>query len=145
MQTVYESIVIWLNTILTDPDNGFPSTHIVIDMQTIPNWQDFQNAGLLSSPNDIRTEMIGGQRKCQEFKSFYLRIPYNEFQSRLQYEEYFEKLEKCIYKNVMDGIKIDDDREWVSISVNAGIYMAQKDDVNRHADYLVPLKLVYIE
>jgi len=145
MQTVYESVVIWLNSILQDRNNDSSIKAFIIDLEMIPNWIEFPDAGLFSPPNDIRTEMIGGQRKHQEFKYFCLRMPFGEFQNRLSNEAFIENLEKCIYEKNQNGVYPTDGREWISIEVNSRIYPAQRDEANHHADYLVNLKLVYIQ
>ena len=145
MQTVYESIVIWLNSILQNPINSFPSTALVIDLETIPNWTEFQNAGIFSSPNDIATELLAGNVKHTEFKSFYLRMSFGDFQNRLKNETFLEKLRQCIHERNQSGPMPIDGREWVSININAGIYPAQRAENNLWAEYLVPLKLVYVQ
>ncbi|MCL2879045.1 MAG: hypothetical protein FWF29_02255 [Treponema sp.] len=142
--TVYESLVQWLNGILTDPKNGFPVASTVIDLEMIPNWQEYQNAGLFSSPNDIHTPLIGGQVKYIEFKSFYLRLPFNEFQERLNNEVFLEKFRECINWGTLRGALPRDNREWFEISCTTGIYPAQRQENNQYADYLIPLRVVYI-
>ena len=143
--TVYQSLVLWLNSILTDPANSFPPSNLFIDLEVIPNIDNADNSGIFSSPNDIAEERIAGDVKYTEFKSFYLRRTFNNFQNRLNNEAFLEKLRECIRERNQNGPMPNDGREWVSISVNAGIYPAQRDEALKHADYLVPLKLVYIQ
>jgi len=145
MQTVYASLVIWLNSIVTDPKNEFPPKTLFIDLEVIGNVPNADNGAIFSSPNDIVTEFMAGSAKHTEFKSFYLRMPFSSFPQRLSNEAYLEKLRKCIREKDLDGIRINDGRKWLSISVNAGIYPAQREANMSSAEYLVPLKLVYIE
>lgn len=145
MQSVYQSLVIWLNNIITDEKNGFPPKSLFIDLETIGNVANAENAGIFSSPNDLQSPLMAGSVKHTEFKSFYLRMPFNNFQNRLSNEAYLEKLRKCIYMKNLDGIRIKDGRKWLSISVNAGIYPTTRADNMSTAEYLCPLKLVYIE
>jgi len=147
--TVYESIESWLNSILLELRNEFPHPYTMIDVNNIPlptdhPGIDFQAAGLFSSPNDLTTELMGGQVKHTDFKSFYLRRPFGEFDSRLENESFFEKLGQKIHEKNLDGNFPKDGRDWRSIEINAGIYPAQRDEANRYADYLIPLKLVYV-
>jgi hypothetical protein len=145
MATVYESLVIYLNEILTDPKNNFPKVYTVIDLELIPNWTEFENAGIFSSPNDLTSELIAGKVKHTDFKSFYLRRPFREFTNRLGNEMFFEKFKACIYEKNLDGIMPKDGREWIKIELNGGIYPAQRQESGEFADYLLPLRLVYIE
>jgi len=142
--TVYESLVNWLNAILTDPQNGFNFDAIIIDLEMIPNWQDSMNAGLFSSPNDIHTSLMAGQVRHTEFKSFYLRLPFKEHNERLSNEAFFEKFRKCIYEKNVEGFLPSDGRDWHEISCG-GIYPAQRQEDNQYADYLIALKLIFIE
>ena len=143
MKTVYESLVTWLNEILTDPENEFPETLTVIDLEQIPNWQEFQNAGLFSSPNDIQVEYMGGQIRHTEFKSLYLRLSFKEFSERLRNETFLEKFRRCINKKALSGIMPSDGRKWLKINCNGSIYPAHRQENNEYADYLVPLAIEY--
>lgn len=142
--TVYESLVNWLNQILQDPKNNFPSVFTVIDLEVIPDWREHENAGIFSSPNDLSTPLIAGQVKHTDFKSFYLRRPFKEFANRLENEAFFEKFKGCIHEKNLDCIMPEDGREWIKIELNGGIYPAQRQADSGYADYLVPLKLVYM-
>jgi hypothetical protein len=143
--TVYESLVNWLNEILQDPKNNFPNVYTVIDLEMIPDWREFENAGIFSSPNDLSAPLIAGKIKHTDFKSFYLRRSFKEFTNRLENETFFEKFKACFHEKNLDCIMPEDGREWASIELNGGIYPAQRQENNEYADYLVPLKLVYIE
>jgi len=150
MNTVYESIVSWLSEILNEIRNEFSHPFTIIDLEKIPlptdyPQIDFQAAGLFSSPNDLTTTLIGGQVKHTDFKSFFLRKKFKEFDSRLENEAFFQKLASKINERNLDGKMPVDGRDWKSISINAGVYPAQRDESGQWADYLIPLRLVYIE
>jgi len=148
--TVYKSIAQWLNLILLELKEEFSHPFTAIEPENIPlpadySGLDFQAAGLFSSPNDITTTLIAGQIKHTDFKNFYLRKPFKEVDMRKENEEFFEKLARKIHERNLDSDFPDDGREWRSISINAGIYPAQRDEANKYADYLIPLRLVYID
>jgi len=152
--TVYESVVTWLGSILLELQNEFPHPFSIIEPDRIPlpndyprseGFPDFQAGGLFSSPNDMTTTLMGGQVKHTDFKSFYLRRPFKLVDSRKENENFFEKLAKSIHDRNLDGNLPQDGRQWKSIEINAGIYPAQRDAAETYADYLCPLKLVYVE
>ena len=138
--TVFESVYWWLIDIIS-----FQEVWTVIDLENIPNWTQFLNGALFSSPNDIHTPLLAGNWKHTEFKSLYLRRPFSEFQERLSNEVFLEKITELLREKNENGIMPNDHREWISISINAGIYPAQRDEGMRFADYLVNLKLEYIQ
>jgi hypothetical protein len=142
--TIYDSLQIWLTSIINDIRQIMPSPFVVIDLENIPEFPNLQNSGLFSSPNDIHDPLMAGQVKHTEFKSFYLRRPFLNTDIREENEKFFDELRKRIYNRNLDWVMPNDGREWISIEINAGIYPAQRDDGDRFADYLVPLKLVYI-
>jgi hypothetical protein len=149
METVYESIANWLNSILLELRSEFPHPYTVLDVEKIPLPTDypgieFQAGGIFSSPNDMTAELMGGQVEHTDFKSFYLRRPFNEFSSRLENEAFFERLKQKIHERNLDWNMPVDGRDWKSISINAGVYPAQRDEAGSVADYLIPLKLIYI-
>jgi len=137
--TVFQSVHGWLTDLLS-----FQTVWTFIDLEKIPNDPRFDNAGIFSSPNDIHTQLMGGQVRHTEFKSFYLRRPFSQFNERLSNETFIEKLRGLVYERNLDGIMPKDGRDWVSIEVNGGIYPAQQDQAGQWADYLIPLKLVYV-
>jgi len=148
--TVYESIASWLNSILVELRNEFPHPFTIIDLEKIPlptdyPGIDFQAAGLFSSPNDLTSPLIGGQVKHTDYKSHYIRRPFKEFSSRLENEQFFCRLQAKIHERNLDSDMPQDGRGWKSIQVNAGIYPANTDTASLWSDYLVPLRLVYIE
>jgi hypothetical protein len=147
--TVYQTIVEWLNQILLELKTEFPHPYTIIEPEKIPLQEDypgvpFQAGGIFSSPNDISTTLMGGQVKHTEFKFFYLRRPFNECDSRVENEGFFERLREIIHEKNLDCAMPVDGRQWKEINVNSGIYPAQRDEGNRWADYLVPLQLIYI-
>ncbi len=148
--TVYESLVNWLNSILLELKADFNHPFSVIDLEKIPlptdyPGIDFQAGGIFSSPNDISSELIGGQTKYTAFKSFFIRRNFKEFSSRLENEAFFQKLASKIHDRNLDSNFPQDDRDWKSITINAGVYPSTRDEASTYADYLIPLKLVYIE
>jgi hypothetical protein len=147
--TVYESITEWLKIILLELREEFPHPFTAIEPEKIPlegeygQGAEFQAAGIFSSPNDMTAGLMGGQVRHTEFKSFYLRRPFDELPSRLKNEGFFERLKEIIHDKNLRWDMPKDGRKWKSIEINAGIYPAQIDTASRWADYLVPLKLVY--
>ena len=148
--TVYESIVGWLSDIINELKAEFNHPFCVIDPEKIPlptdyPGLDFQAGGIFSSPNDISSVLMGGQTKRTDFKSFYLRKKFKLADSRKENEKFFEKLARKIHERNLDYNLPKDGRDWKEISINAGIYVAQRDTAGEFADYLCPLKLVYVE
>ena len=148
--TVYESVQSWLSEIINELKAEFNHPFTAIDVNHIPlptEYQgvDFQAAGLFSSPNDSTSMLIGGQVKHVDYKSFFLRRPFKEAETRQENEKFFERLAKKISERNLDYSLPKDGRDWKSIEINAGVYPAQRDEASLWADYLVPLKLVYIE
>lgn len=144
MNTVYQSVANWLNAILTE--NELSKVGIIIDLEMIPNWQEYSNAGLYSSPNDIHTPLTAGGQKHEEFKSFYFRRSFGEISDRLSNEEFFEKFRQCVYeKNINGDFPKNDGRKWRAIIVNGGIYPSLRAEDNQTADYLIPLRLEYYQ
>jgi len=148
--TVYESVTKFINDILLELRNEFPHPFTIIDLEKIPlptdyPGIDFQAAGLFSSPNDLTSTLNGGQVKHTDFKSFYIRRPFKELPSRVENEAFFERLAKKIHDRNLDCNMPVDGRGWRSITINAGAYPAQRDESGKWADYLIPLKLVYVE
>jgi len=93
---------------------------------------------------DITTTLMGGQVKHIEFKSFYIRRPFEKTEKRQENEYFFERLAKKIHERNLDSEYPKDDRSWNSITINAGIFPSQRDEANLYADYLVSLKLIYL-
>jgi hypothetical protein len=148
--TIYESITAYLNDILLELRNKFIHPFTIIDVENIPLPSDypgfeFRAGGIFSSPNDITTELMGGQVKHTEFKSFYLRRAFNEFASRIENERFFERFRETIHEKNLDCDFPKDGRSWKEISINAGIYPPQRDTASQWTDYLITFKLVYIE
>ena len=142
MISVYESIARWL---MFDVLSQIQPTHVVVDAETIPNWAQFENAGIFASPNDFSTTLMGGQTKNTEFKSFYIKRRFNSEQNRQDNEVFKEKLMRIIREKNLNYEMPNDGRDWISIEVNAGIYPAQRQEDSSFADYLIPLKLEYID
>jgi len=140
MISVYESITNWLSDILTQilPD------YTVIETENVTNWLQFGNSALLNSPNEIVTPLMGGQRKHTEFKTFFLKRQLQDSDERKDYEVIKDKLMDIIYNKNINYEFPDDGRDWKEISLNGGIYPVQKDENNNYADYMIPLKLIFI-
>jgi hypothetical protein len=148
--TVYQSLANWLFEIFADPQNGFPSVFYVIDLEVLPsllNSQDiqYQYSALHSSPDDIQTALISGQTKHTDFKTFYVKRQFSEFDDRLGNEEFFEKLKKCIIQKNLRAVYPQDGRNWRSITWQGGVYPSQRSEDGRTAIYQVNLRLEYIE
>jgi len=148
--TVYQSIVNWLNQILFEINTEIPNPFEIIDEENIPSPSDYPGltflaSDIFSNPNDLTTTLIGGQVKHTEVKPFYLRRPFNEFYPRSQNESFFEKLEYKIFEKNFNGDMPSDGKDWKSIELNAGIYPAQRNEESQWADYLILLKLIYVE
>ena len=141
MITVFESISrFWLTPLL----QTINPIHVVIEIENIPDFNEHNNAGIFSSPNDQHFEMLGGQMRHVEFKSFYLRRAFRDFQQRVNNEAYTEALRQKIRERNLDSDFPNDGRQWISISINGGIYPASRQENLSTADYLVPLRLEYI-
>ena len=151
MKSVYESIVDeFLNPILLEFKKEMPHDYSIIEPEKIPLPEEyqglnFQAGGIFSSPNDMTTPLMGGQLKHIEFKSFYLRRPFKKKETRIENADFFERLARKIHERNLDCNMPKDGRDWKEISVNSGWYPAQRDTAETWADYLVNLKLVYIE
>jgi len=154
MDSVYEIITQWLNSILLELKDEFPHPFTILEPDRIPlpedyprseGFPDFTAGGIFSSPNDMTTTLMGGQVKHTKFKSIYIRKRFKLVDSRKDNEKFFEKLARKIRDRNLDSDFPRDGRDWKEISVNAGIYPSQRDSAEEFADYLCPLKLVYIE
>ena len=152
--SVYESVTQWLNSILLELKDEFPHPFTILEPDRIPlpedyprseGFPDFTAGGIFSSPNDMTTTLIGGQVKHTKFKSIYIRKRFKLVDSRIDNEKFFEKLARKIHERNLDYNLPKDGRDWKEISVNSGIYPSARDEANVWADYLVNLKLVYIE
>jgi len=150
--TVYESIVAWLVDIFADRDNGFPDDIIVIvDVELVPNFREtfptfnIQDTGLFSNPNDQHTQMVGGQWRHTEFKTWLLWRKFGESTDRIANEAFLEKLRRAIQRTTLHGIFPQDGRQWRKIQVNGGMFPSTKSADNTSAVYQIPLKIEYIE
>jgi hypothetical protein len=151
--TVYQSLAKWLHGIFDDPANGFePGLGVkVIDLALVPSLKTdfpdvrFQETALFSSPNDQHVQMVGGQYRHTEFKTWYLVRRFGGFEDRLSTEAFLEKIRRAIQRTTLKGIMPDDDRQWKSIEVNGGMFPSTKSPDNTMAVYQIPLKIEYIE
>jgi len=150
--TVYQSLATWLNDIFTDPDNGFPPTlMVIIDVELVPSLQqDFpglhlQETGLFSNPNDQHAQMLGGQYRHTEFKTWYLVRRFGDWDDRVSAEAFLEKVRRAIQRTTLHGIFPRDGRRWRRIQVNGGMFPSTKSADNTSAVYQIPLKIEYVE
>jgi len=141
MISVQKSIANWL---MLEVLPQVQSNLVTVDIETIPNCTESENAGLFSSPDDIKTELIGGQIKKTEFKLFFIKKHFNTEENRQDNEDFKEKLEEIITNMNRSFNLPQDGRDWISIDINGGIYPVKKDDNNIFADYIIPLKLIYV-
>ena len=150
--TVYQSLADWLNGIFTDPANGFPEgITTVIDLELVPSLKtDFpgiqmQETALSSNPNDQHVQMISGQYRHTEFKTWYLVRRFGDFADRLSSEEFLENIRRAIQRTTLRGIMPKDGRRWRKIQINGGMFPATKSTDNTQAVYQIPLKIEYVE
>jgi len=152
--TVYQSLAVWLNDIFTDPDNNFPpNMTVIIDAEIIPGLrQDFpglelQESALFSNPNDQHKEMLGGQHRHIEFKTWYLVRRFGEWEERLSNEAFLENIRRCIKRTTQRGIMPPqtENRQWRKIEINGGMFPSAKSADNASAVYQIPLKIEYVE
>ena len=151
-KTVYRSMVAWLVAIFADPDNDFPSDLItIIDVELVPNyrerWPDLpiQDTGLFSNPNDQHVQMLGGQWRHTEFKTWLLWRRFGDNTDRISNEAFLEKLRRAIQRATTHGIFPQDGRRWRRIQVNGGMFPSTKSADNTNAVYQIPLKIEYVE
>jgi len=150
--TVYQSLAKWLSGIFTE-ENGFdPGSEIkVIDLELVPRLkEDFpgvqlQESALFSNPNDQHVQMIDGQYRHTEFKTWYFVRRFANFNDRLSNEEFLEKVRRAIQRSTLRGIMPQDGRRWRKIQVNGGMFPTTKSADNTEAVYQIPLKIEYIE
>jgi hypothetical protein len=146
MMTVFESLAHWLWEILTDPENGFEG-NFAVDVEVLPELEKdgYQSTSLHSNPNDISKQLLGGQRRHEKYKTFYVRRNFTDTTARIENESFFEKLEKRVYLKDMRGVYPQDGRKWRSIGLHGGAYPGWKSPNNDYAVYQVNIKLVYEE
>jgi hypothetical protein len=150
--TVYESVSNWLSEILQNPANGFPADiYGAIDPEIIPKYRlefpdwNMLDTGIFSNPNDIHSQLNGGQIKHIEVKSWYINRKFLSREDRVGNEEFKEKLRKAITRKALGSVYPQDGRKWRKIEVEGGIYPYQKSDNLSEAIYLVNLRIEYIE
>ena len=146
--TVYESLAVWLNDILSDPQNEFSPVPVVIDLELVPNFKasnGWQDTALFSNPNDLHFPMNGGQTRHVVTKTWYIKRDFLEFPSRLETERFMERLRKAIHKKALGAQYPNDGRTWRKISVEGGVFPYQRAENLSEAIYQVTLRLEYIE
>jgi len=150
--TVYQSITKWLAAVFADPKNGFQEDIVtVVDLELVPNHREknpdlnIQDTALSSNPNDQRIELLGGQCRHTEFKTWLLWRKFGENEDRIANEAFLEKARRAIQKTALHGIFPKDGRRWGKIQVNGGMFPSAKSQNNASAVYQIPLKIEYIE
>ena len=150
--TVYESIEKWLVAILADPENGFPEDAVtIVELEMVPNFRKthpdlgVQDTALFSSPNDQRVQMLGGQHRHTEFKTWLLWRRFGESEERIANEAFLEKVRRAIQRAALNGNMPGDGRRWRRIQVNGGMFPSTKSADNTSAVYQIPLKIEYAE
>jgi len=151
--TVYQSLAKWLDGLFADPENGFPSNLAVItDVELVPNpgnennpGYEIQNSGLFSNPNDQHVQMLGGQYRHVEFKTWYLVRRFASRGERVSTEDFLGKIRLAIRRATRLGTMPGDGRRWRKIEVNGGIFPSRKSDDNTSAVYQIPLRIEYVE
>jgi len=141
--TVYEESVTWLDEMLKAI---FPSREFVIDLEEMPNYPQFENAALMSNPNDTAVQLMSGRVKNTSFKTFYIQRDFNTTTERIGNEAFFEALKKAIVKKNLAGeLPESDTRQWRSVECTGTAYPGTRAENGDTAVYQVNLKLVYIE
>jgi len=151
-ETVYRSMVAWLVAVIADPDNDFPQDLItIIDVELVPNYRErwpalpIQDTGLFSNPNDQHVQMLGGQWRHTEFKTWLLWRRFGDNTDRISNEAFLEKLRRAIQRANLNGDMPNDGRRWRRIQVNGGMFPSTKSADNTNAVYQIPLKIEYVE
>jgi hypothetical protein len=141
--TVFEDVNYWLNEILMEV---FPSREFAIDLEKMPTYPQFENAALMSNPNDTAVQLMSGRVKNISFKTFYIQRDFNTTTERIGNEAFFEALKKAIVKKNLAGeLPESDTRQWRSIECTGTFYPGSRAENEDTAVYQVALRLVYIE
>ena len=149
--TVYESVAKWLNAIFV-PTNGFEAgLAVIIDVEIVPNFRDqfpglnVMDTGLFSNPNDQHFQMLGGQHRHVEFKTWHLWREFADFDDRLANEVFLANVRRAVQRAALNGDMPKDGRRGRKIQVNGGMFPSTKSADNTSAVYQIPLKIEYVE
>jgi hypothetical protein len=142
--TVFEEIAQWLGDILED---NFPSREFIIDVEHLPSESRWENAAIMSNPNDTAVTLMSGRIKYTVFKTFYVRCDFNDTGERIGNEAFFETLRtKIVRKNLGGDLpSASSARQWRSIECAGTAYPSDRAENEDTAIYQIILKLVYIE
>jgi hypothetical protein len=144
MMTVFEEIAQWLGDILKA---NFPSRDFVIDVEHLPSESQWENAAIMSNPNDLAVALMSGRIKYTVFKTFYVRCDFNDAGERIGNEAFFETLRIEIARKNLGGAlpASSPARKWRSIECAGTAYPSGRAENEDTAIYQIVLKLVYIE
>jgi hypothetical protein len=142
--TVFEEIARWLGDIL---ENNFPAQEYIIDAEHLPSESKWENAAIMSNPNDVAAPLMSGRIKYTVFKTLYVRRDFNDTDERVSNEAFFETLRKEIVKKNLGGNLPSSSpaRQWRSIECAGTAYPSGRAENDDTAIYQIVLKLVYIE
>jgi hypothetical protein len=142
--TVFEEIALWLGGILED---NFPDRKFIIDLEHLPSESRWENAAIMSNPNDLAIPLMSGRIKYTAFKTFYVRRDFNDTGDRIGNEAFFERLRSEIARKNLGGDlpSSSSARQWRSVECAGAAYPSDRDENEDTAIYQIILKLVYIE
>ncbi|MDR2048367.1 MAG: hypothetical protein LBP69_02835 [Treponema sp.] len=142
--TVFEEIALWLGGILED---NFPSREFLIDLEHMPSESQWENAAIMSNPNDLAVTLMSGRVKHTDFKTFYVQQDFNDTKERISNEAFFEALKAAIIKKNLNGAlpAASETRQWRSIECAGTAYPSGRAENEDTAIYQIILRLVYIE
>lgn len=142
--TVFEEIALWLGGILKD---NFPSQEFLIDLECMPSESRWENAAIMSNPNDLAATLMSGRVKRTEFKTFYVRRDFNDTKERIGNEAFFEVLKTAIAEKNLSGDlpPSSGTRQWRSAECAGTAYPSGRAENEDTAVYQITLKLVYLE
>jgi hypothetical protein len=142
--TVFEEIALWLGGILED---NFPSREFLIDLECMPSESRWENAAIMSNPNDLAVTLMSGRVKRTEFKTFYVQRNFNDTKERIDNEAFFEVLKMAITTKNLNGDlpPASETRQWRSIECTGTAYPSGREQNEDTAVYQITLRLVYLE
>jgi hypothetical protein len=144
MMTVFEEMALWLGGILKDK---FPSREFIIDLEHMPSESKWENAAIMSNPNDLAVTLMSGRVKHTDFKTFYVQQDFKDTKKRINNEVFFETLKTAVAKKNLDGglPAASETRQWRSVECAGTAYPSGRAENEDTAIYQITLRLVYIE
>jgi len=144
MITINESVLDnFLLPILNELGVKYNQEFNLLDIDLIPE-SEWINSKFYSNPNNIHTPLVGGQVRYTEYKTFYIRLHFNNDSLRHQKEAFFDEFKEIIHKKNLNYEMPQDGRDWKEISINGGVYPIKKQTDNSFIDYLIPIRIIYI-